>query len=414
MTQLEWFYKKTDTDYEAGISDIINADVVRTKNKKQVADEINKANIKLQNKLNIIRNLQKKQQEEETVKIVKRTTNVLLVGLQSPIKDFSGININIPNFFIYNPKYLSAVADQKSCGACSFYSTTGMLADRINISIYDTYKKTINLKTSDLIDCFDSKLKDNNCYGSSGVEKVLMWANKNNFRFDIINNKENNDFNVIDKCKDDNKGGVVIKNDSIRALCTYINERDLKPEDKDYNKLTNIINTNIRNMKLELMLYGTFYTTIMIYDNFLNISGYDIYRKPKKANQLGGHAVVVVGWCDKGVDKRKGFEDGYWICRNSWGTEWGKTNWDINSEKKIDYGLNGYFLILMGSNSCGVETMCGSAEPNLNIKSSNIPLMSYNNYDKYFADRLIHAKEEDDIKKTEMLKMVKEYRRYNE
>ena len=57
----------------------------------------------------------------------------------------------------------------------------------------------------------------------------------------------------------------------------------------------------------------------------------------------GGHAVRVVGW---GVDSQSGLP--YWTVANSWGEEW---------------GMNGYFNFLRGSNECDCESQLYSARP---------------------------------------------------
>ncbi|KAI1289657.1 Cathepsin B [Halotydeus destructor] len=50
-------------------------------------------------------------------------------------------------------------------------------------------------------------------------------------------------------------------------------------------------------------------------------------------DSLGGHAVCAIGW---------GIENGvkYWLCKNSWGTDWGD---------------KGFYKILRGVNECGCE-----------------------------------------------------------
>lgn len=49
---------------------------------------------------------------------------------------------------------------------------------------------------------------------------------------------------------------------------------------------------------------------------------------------MGGHAVKILGW---------GVEEGtpYWLCANSWNSDWGD---------------KGFFKILRGENECGIET----------------------------------------------------------
>jgi len=59
-----------------------------------------------------------------------------------------------------------------------------------------------------------------------------------------------------------------------------------------------------------------------------------IYIHDGKSAEEGGHWVVITGWKDDAKIKN----GGYWICRNSWGAEWGE---------------NGYFRIAYGE--CGID-----------------------------------------------------------
>ena len=53
----------------------------------------------------------------------------------------------------------------------------------------------------------------------------------------------------------------------------------------------------------------------------------------KTGQMLGGHAVEIIGYgTESGTD--------YWLVKNSWNEEWGD---------------NGTFKILRGSNECGIE-----------------------------------------------------------
>ena len=42
-----------------------------------------------------------------------------------------------------------------------------------------------------------------------------------------------------------------------------------------------------------------------------------VYIKPKREKFVGGHAVTLVGWGKRDDDSE------YWICKNSWGFDWG-------------------------------------------------------------------------------------------
>lgn len=68
---------------------------------------------------------------------------------------------------------------------------------------------------------------------------------------------------------------------------------------------------------------------MMIYTDFYYYSG-GIYQYSHGVAE-GGHFVVICGWDDA---------EGYWICKNSWGTGWGEAGW---------------FRIRMGVNEAGIE-----------------------------------------------------------
>lgn len=57
-------------------------------------------------------------------------------------------------------------------------------------------------------------------------------------------------------------------------------------------------------------------TGFTVYEDFMNYQS-GIYSHTT-GNQLGGHAVKIVGW---GLEKSSGTS--YWIVANSWGTSWG-------------------------------------------------------------------------------------------
>jgi C1A family cysteine protease len=69
-------------------------------------------------------------------------------------------------------------------------------------------------------------------------------------------------------------------------------------------------------------------STMYVYLDFFTYQG-GVYERSSE-EYIGGHAVIIIGWGMEG-------EVGYWICKNSWGTEWGE---------------QGYFKIKWGE--CGI------------------------------------------------------------
>ncbi len=74
----------------------------------------------------------------------------------------------------------------------------------------------------------------------------------------------------------------------------------------------------------ELFNNGPLEGAFTVYEDFFNYHS-GIYAHVT-GNAVGGHAIRVIGY---------GTEDGidYWLCANSWGTEW---------------GMNGFFKIRQG------------------------------------------------------------------
>lgn len=86
-------------------------------------------------------------------------------------------------------------------------------------------------------------------------------------------------------------------------------------------------------------------------------------------DQLGGHAIVLCGW---GVFN---YEEGgrvvgipYWICLNSWGTEFGTSGFPSYANRNstpVNMKSGGYFWMIRGLNNCGIEENAIAGQPDL-------------------------------------------------
>lgn len=92
-------------------------------------------------------------------------------------------------------------------------------------------------------------------------------------------------------------------------------------------------------IKHELFKNGPVEADFEVYADFVNYRS-GVYQHTT-GGMLGGHAIKMLGW---------GVEDGvkYWLCANSWNDDWGE---------------NGFFKILRGSNHCGIETDINAGLP---------------------------------------------------
>ncbi|XP_030755407.1 cathepsin B-like [Sitophilus oryzae] len=92
-------------------------------------------------------------------------------------------------------------------------------------------------------------------------------------------------------------------------------------------------------IQMEIMENGPVEGAIDIFDDFFSYKN-GVYIRTSD-HLIGGHAVKILGW---------GVENGvpYWLCANTWNTDWGD---------------GGYFKILRGSNHCGVESQIFASLP---------------------------------------------------
>lgn len=129
-----------------------------------------------------------------------------------------------------------------------------------------------------------------------------------------------------------------------------LREKDGKPVARRSYFLDSIFNVEgkdmserIRNIKYQIAKWGPVAGGFLVYDNFVNgYNGIDIYTKAE-GKAIGGHYVSLLGW-----GKKDGVE--YWICRNTFGADW---------------GLMGYFYMKMGIEECKLEYNISSVAPTL-------------------------------------------------
>jgi C1A family cysteine protease len=285
----------------------------------------------------------------------QRPVNVPLTPFVSPLKINYIIDpvVGIPNFILYKTQYLSPIVDQGQCGSCWAFSIVNMLSDRISILTLGKFKEL--LSTEQLMSCFEP---ESACVGNS-PENALLWLQ--NTRYKLVTAKQYPYTHTVN---------TNVEKGNCPATYDGVNVRDVKSicqwiEEKNYDK--NILNENIKNMKLELINNGPFICAMSVYPSFYTYSGEEVYQPSEGEQVIGGHAINVIGYCER--DPRYDNE-GYWICRNSWGT-----NWPLESKNR------GFFIIKMGSNICGIESRCISANPD--ISDINYGTIQYTRWQSY-------------------------------
>ena len=114
-----------------------------------------------------------------------------------------------------------------------------------------------------------------------------------------------------------------------------------------FNIKGDTLQETVDNIKYELLRFGPVAAGFVIYENFANTyDGMSIYTGPAQGDKpLGGHYVSIIGWGNKDNGK---IVPEYWICRNSWGTDW---------------GLLGFFKIQIGIPQCQLEDNVSACAP---------------------------------------------------
>lgn len=91
---------------------------------------------------------------------------------------------------------------------------------------------------------------------------------------------------------------------------------------------------NEKNIRHNIFVWGPVSSGMKVYPDFYTFDAKNkIYKWNGQGEQVGGHAVEIVGW---GIENNTK----YWLIKNSWGTEWGD---------------GGYFKMIRGINDCELE-----------------------------------------------------------
>ncbi|UCD64566.1 MAG: hypothetical protein JSW34_03785 [Candidatus Zixiibacteriota bacterium] len=135
----------------------------------------------------------------------------------------------------------------------------------------------------------------------------------------------------------------------LEADFPYLNRDTDCPEDipGDYF-ITEVLSTNIDKMSLEdrirtikqtIRKYGPVATNMVLYED-LDRYREGLYSYDGESRSMGGHWVVIVGWKDDPAVP----SGGYWICRNSWGDQWGESGY-FNSPWGDITGIDDFYIV---------------------------------------------------------------------
>jgi len=246
-----------------------------------------------------------------TVAEAKKLTGTQIRERVWPVKDYSGVKVDIPTHFDSREKWpncIHPILNQGQCGSCWAFGATEALSDRLCIGSNGSIN--VVLSPQWLVSCDWAGM------GCSGGWPDLAWDYMKLSGVATLDcvPYEAKDGTCPSKCHDGSKIQKYYA-DSVDLL--------FGPE----------------NIQKAILEGGPVETTFTVYEDFMSYSG-GIY-KHTSGKELGGHAVKIVGWGRENSTN-------YWIIANSWGTSW---------------GLEGFFKIAFGQ--CGIDYQAVAGKPYL-------------------------------------------------
>jgi len=296
---------------------------------------------------------------------------VPLRSFKSPMLKYIFID-SFPLFLRYKNEFLQQDTDQGVCGSCWVFSVASVLADKV--SLYSNGKIKQRLSVQQLLSCYPND--KNGCEGDS-PDDLALWLDKNRIQIKTERDYpyEQSSSIIIQTDCPIQYSGVKVLPKSVRTITKFIEE---KPYTTLNSNEKSDISENVKRMKQELLTKGPIYSAISVRKSFYEYEGNTVYTTSDYENAIGGHSIEIIGYCDKGIDDRdlKLYSTGYWICKNYW------SKWPLKTE-------NGIFAIEMGVNMCGIESRCGTLEPENKVNSTinpdtfyNTPLI-FHNYNRF-------------------------------
>lgn len=283
-------------------------------------------------------------------------------------------NFNLPSSFdgvkIWGNK-LTNVFTQGNCGSCWAFASNSTLADRFNIQSLGNI--SIQLSPTKMLLCssIQNDVSQNNaqevqtkevqdvvnfaCFGNTIIEACnylyVYGSNTTNCisydNFDNIDKFQSltnfSDYSKLPLCSKISGPNLDMCDD--RIVLNSTKEIIGKPA-RFYRafSLYGIYGSTIYNNKgsekqirIEIYQWGPVCTAFEVYPDFYIFDPVsEIYEWNGKGDKISGHAVEIVGWGEENGKK-------YWQIKNSWGKNWGQ---------------NGYFKMIRGTNNCKIEENC--------------------------------------------------------
>lgn len=241
---------------------------------------------------------------------------------------------DIPAHFDYrdHPKArcLYPVVGQGFCGSCWAITMAEMISSAKCLASDAEYENPVSLQ--DILSCVQSDV-----YGCRGafLSDALMTARNLGFvNESCVPYYNGNCYDLVAHgtvCTPEEKQGLrLVPTAKCKAKCENGVAKQRRQFIKDFMWIN--VGSAGRTAPREtsvlvqefILKRGPVIAGIAVYPDFENFdSEHDIYIHKQDPTQrlLGGHAILIIGWGTETLENGKQID--YWICKNSWGTDWG-------------------------------------------------------------------------------------------
>ncbi|PIC24796.1 hypothetical protein B9Z55_017978 [Caenorhabditis nigoni] len=237
------------------------------------------------------------------------------------------------------------IRDQSDCGSCWAVAAAETISDRLCIASNGSINTFVSAE--DLLSCCTSC--GDGCDGGYPLQAWRYWVKQGLVSGGSYESQYGCKPYSIAPCGQTVNGVTWPKcpaqeeaTPECVSHCTSKNPYSSAYEkDKHYGLSAYPVGRKEAQIQSEILQHGPVEAGFLVYSDFYRYKS-GIYTHVS-GQELGGHAVKVLGW---------GVENGtkYWLVANSWNINWGE---------------KGYFRILRGRNECGIESAVVAGIPDL-------------------------------------------------
>jgi len=244
--------------------------------------------------------------------------------------------------------WTTGVRDQAACGSCYAFGSLASLESRIKLDSRNP-DYFVDLSEQHVVSCGTRDYGIYGCCGAYFTSPLKFIKEKEAFSEDCFSYQDSGFFYNHSSCPPDSD-----------VSCSDSDCDGPFEEVKDWFTLRG----EKEQIQLALIQYGPLVTSMYVpdvsdyggfksYPNGDNTVGDNVFQYTVSGDK-SNHMVCIVGYCnDAEIDS-----GGYWICKNSWGADWGidkdGNSWDEDGDGIQDHE-GGWFRMAYGSCNMGLE-----------------------------------------------------------